>query len=165
MPQFEFANWPGQIAWVLITFAVLYGVLSRVFIPRVQGAINGRRDKIAGDMAEARRLRDAAETQAELARAQINEAKARAQRTAADAKSAASAEAIARQNALEVQLHERLAAAEARIRASRTEAMAQVQGIAEEAAAAVAEKLTGVAANSSEITQASKSVALDRASA
>ena len=71
MPQFELANWPGQIVWLLITFAVVYAALSRVFIPRMRHGIDTRRERIGKDMAEARRLRDAAEAQAELARLRV----------------------------------------------------------------------------------------------
>jgi F-type H+-transporting ATPase subunit b len=73
MPQFELALWPGQIFWLLITFAIFYLMMSKVFVPRIRSAVDARHERISGDMAEARRLRDEAEIQAEIARAQISE--------------------------------------------------------------------------------------------
>ena len=154
MPQFEFASWPGQILWLLITFAVVYAVLSRVFIPRMRHGIDRRRERIGEDMAEARRLRDEAEAQAEIARAQMAEARASAQRTSADAKANAAQEAAERQRVLQTELDARLGQAEGRIRAARDQAMGQVRGIAMETAAALADKLSGQPASTAEVEAA-----------
>jgi F-type H+-transporting ATPase subunit b len=143
MPQFEVANWPGQIFWLLITFAVVYGLLSRVFIPRMRHGIDARRERIGADMAEARRLRDEAEAQAEVARAQMAQARAEAQRTSTDAKAKAAREAAERQGVLQAELNARLAEAEGRIRGARDQAMGQVRGIAVDTAATLTAKLTG----------------------
>jgi len=159
MPQFELANWPGQIFWLLITFAVLYGVLSRVFIPRIRHAIDTRRGQIAGDMAEARRLRDEAEAQAEIADAQMAEGRLRAQHLAADAKAKSAADSANRQAALETELSGKLDEAETRIRASRDQAMSQVRGIASDTGAAITEKLSGKAVDARELDRAMLDVA------
>jgi F-type H+-transporting ATPase subunit b len=154
LPQLQFEHWPGQIVWLLVIFAVLYVLLAKVFLPRVGGALEDRDAKIAGDMAEARALRDQAEAEAKAAEAEMTEARAKAGRTAAEAKARSAAEASERQAALEAELGEKLAAAETRIRASRDKAMGQVRGIAADTAAAIAEKLTGVAASKAEIDKA-----------
>jgi F-type H+-transporting ATPase subunit b len=154
LPQLRYEYWPGQIVWLLIIFAVLYVLLSKVFLPKVGGTLEARDQRIAGDMAEARTLRDQAEGESRAAEAEMAEARARAAKTATDAKARAAAEAAERQGTLEAELHQRLATAEASIRASRDQAMSQVQTIAAEAAAAIAEKLTGSAASTAELDTA-----------
>ena len=154
MPQFDFATWPGQIAWALVIFAGLYLVMRGRFLPRLRATMEARQERIDGDMAEARNLRDQAEGQAEVARAEAAEGRARAQRTASDAKAAAAAEAAKRNAALEAKLSTRLAAAEDRIRAARDQAMGQVAGIASDTAAVLTEKLTGQAPSDGEIERA-----------
>ncbi len=154
MPQFDFATWPGQIAWLLIVFATLYLVMSRTLLPRVRGTLETRQGRIDGDMAEARRLRDEAQTQAAAVHAQMGEARVRAQRTAAEAKARSAAQAAARQAALEAELAVKLAQAEGRIRAGRDQAMGQVQGIAAETASAMAEKLSGRPTGAGEVGRA-----------
>jgi F-type H+-transporting ATPase subunit b len=156
MPQFEFATWPGQIVWALIIFGVLFVVMRSVFLPRIQGTLETRSGQIEGSMAEARRLRDEAEAQAEVARAETAEARGRAQRTAAEAKARAAAEAAQRNAALEAELGAKLSAAETRIRAARDQAMGQVGGIAADTAAALTEKLTGRAATGEELARAAE---------
>ena len=159
LPQLQFEYWPGQIVWLLIVFAVLYFLLSKVFLPNVRGTLETRRGKIAGDMEEARRLRDQAEAESRAAEAEMAEARARAQRTAAEAKAKSNAEAAQRQAALEAELGERLSVAEARIRTSRDQAMSQVRVIAADTAAAIAEKLTGKAPSPGEVVSALDAVA------
>ena len=159
MPQLDFAAWPGQIIWLLVVFAVLYVVLSRTLLPRVGATLQTRSERISGDMAEARRLRDEAEAEAEGVHAQMAEARARAQRTAAEAKAKSAAEAAVRQAALETELGGRLAEAETRIRATRDQAMGQVRGIAVDTAGVIAEKLIGRSPSSADLDQALDAVA------
>ncbi|MFZ0268602.1 hypothetical protein [Caulobacter sp.] len=151
LPQLQFEHWGGQIVWLLLIFAVLFAVLSKVLLPRVSSAIEERGAKIAGDIADARRLKDEAEVQARAAAAEVAEARAKAQKTAADAKAKASAEAAERQAKEEAALAEKLAAAEARIQASRDVAMGHVRTVASETAGAIVEKLTGKAASAAEL--------------
>jgi F-type H+-transporting ATPase subunit b len=151
LPQLQFEHWGGQIVWLLLIFAVLYVVLSKGLLPRVSGAIDERGAKIAGDIADARRLKDEAEVQARAAAAEVAEARAKAQKTAADAKAKASAEAAERQAKEEAVLAEKLSAAEARIQVARDEAMGHVRAVASETAGAIVEKLTGKAASAVEL--------------
>jgi F-type H+-transporting ATPase subunit b len=154
LPQFDVAQWPGQMVWVLITFAVLYVLFAKVFVPGVGGAIDAREDKIAGDIGEARRLRDAAVAQAEAATGEMTAARARAQKLAADAQGEAKAAAAARQAGEDAKLALALAAAETRIAAARAAAMAHVRAIAIEAAQAMITRLTGTAAGAGEVERA-----------
>ena len=154
LPQLDVAQWPGQIVWMLIIFTVLYILFAKVFVPRVGGTIDAREDKIAGDIGEARRLRDAAQATAAAAAGEIAEARARAQKVAADAQAEAKAAAAARQAQEDAKLRAGLEEAEARIAAARAAAMEHVRGIALDTAQAVITKLTGVPADAAEVERA-----------
>ncbi len=154
LPQFDLAYWPGQIIWALVIFGVLYFLFARVFVPRVGGAIEAREDKIAGDIGDARRLRDEAQAQAAAAAEEMTQARARAQKIASDAKAEAKAAATARQAEEDAKLGEVMGAAETRIAAARAEAMSHVRAIAADTAHAMIERLTGAAASPAEVEQA-----------
>ena len=143
MPQLDPTWWGGQIVWLALIFLVLYLVLANVLLPKLGKAIDEREGKISGDIADARRLKEEAETQAAAAAAELADARAKAQRTASDAKAKAAANAAERQSAEEAKLNARLATAEAEIRAARDQAMTNVSAIAVETAQAIVEKLTG----------------------
>jgi F-type H+-transporting ATPase subunit b len=154
LPQFEFGYWPGQIFWLLIVFVILYVILSKLFLPRVGGAIEARAAKIEDDLADARGARDEAERQSAEAAAELAQARARAQKTAAEAKAAAKAEADSRNAAEEAKLNIRLAEADAAIAAGRDRAMANVRTVAAETAEAIVEKLSGQAPSRAEVDAA-----------
>ena len=154
LPQFDFSWWGGEIVWMLVIFGILYLLFARVFVPRVGGAIAAREDKIGGDIGAARRLRDEAEAQSQAAAEELGQARARAQKLAADAKAAAGAETHQAQAAEEARLAQVLAEAEARIATARAEAMTHVRQIAAEAAEAIVERLTGEKAGAAEIERA-----------
>jgi F-type H+-transporting ATPase subunit b len=153
LPQFEFATWPGQIVWAVLIFVVLYFTLSGM-LKRLRGAIDQRGGTIAESLADARAIRDEAESQAKAAEAELAEARARAQRTAVEAKAKAKAETAAREAAEQKQLDARLAEAERGIRAARDQAMTNVRTIAADTAAAVVAKLTGDQPGSDEVEAA-----------
>lgn len=151
LPQFDFAQWPGQIAWFLIIFVVLLVLMRNVFVRRIGGAMDMREDKISGDIAEARRLKAEAEAQAAEAATETAKARAASQKVAIDARSKAQAEVAAVLAQEEAKLAEVAAVAETRINASRDAAMANVRSIAGETAQAIVGKLTGKVATSQEV--------------
>ena len=154
LPQFDFQWWPGQIAWFLVMFLAVVLFVRLFAAPRVGGAIDARADKISGDIADARRLKDEAEMQAAAAAAETAQARAAAQRVAAEARAKAQAEVSARLAEEEAKLAETSAVAEARIAKASDAAMANVASIASDAAGQIVAKLTGRAATPSELAAA-----------
>lgn len=159
LPQFEFEYWGGQIVWLLLIFAVLYTLMSRVFIPRLRRVRETRAETISSAVAEARRVQDEADAQAAAARSEIEQARTRARTVAAEAKAKANAEFAARQAEADARIAEDLAAAETRIRSLRDTAMASVGEIAVETAGAMVERLTGTSVPAADLRAAAKGAA------
>jgi len=154
LPQFDTAQWPGQIAWFLIIFVVLFVLMRQVFVPRIGGAMEMRGDKIAGDIDDARRFKDEAEDEAAEAAADTAKARARSHKLAQDARAKGQAEATARLAEEEAKIAKAADAADARIAAARDKAMSNVSTIASETAQAIVEKLTGKTATAAEVKSA-----------
>lgn len=134
----------SQIFWLIVTFAVLYFFVAFVFLPKIKAAVENRDGAIKADVAKAAELSAKADTSVKQFEAQIAEARARARDTASKAKAEADAKSAAQTAKVEADLNTRLAAAEARIAETRSKAMANVSAVAEGAAGAIAERLTGV---------------------
>jgi F-type H+-transporting ATPase subunit b len=156
LPQFDVAMWPGQMAWFLIFFVVVFVLMSRVFVPRIGGTIAEREGKITGDVAEARRLKEEADAQAAAAEAEMAQARGQAMKLALEARAKAQAEISAKLAEQEAKLADTGAAAEARINAARDAAMSHVGGIASDAARSIVLKLTGQAATAAELSAAGR---------
>lgn len=154
LPQFRVEYWGGQIVWLLGTFLILYLLLAKVFVPRLRRIQDTRAQTIADAVEQARKVQAEADAQATAAKAEIEDARGQARRLAADAKAKAQAEMTERQAAEDERLQAELEKAEARIRATRDQAMANVGAIAAETAEAIVAKLTGAAPSRAEVTAA-----------
>jgi F-type H+-transporting ATPase subunit b len=154
LPQFDLAQWPGQMVWMLIIFTFMFVMFARVFVPKVGGTIAEREDRVSGDFGAARKLKEEADALAQAAAAEMEQARAAAQKLAIDAKTQAKAEAAKREALEEAKLAEMLAKSEALLTEARDSAMGHVSGIAEETAGLIISKLTGSSATVDEIKSA-----------
>jgi F-type H+-transporting ATPase subunit b len=144
-PPFQKDTFASQLVWLAIFFIALYLIAAKLALPRVGSIIADRRKRISDDLAEAARMKDAADAAIATYEKALADARTRAQAIAAETRDKLNAEAEVQRRELENVLHGRLAAAEGTIAATKTAAMANVRGIAEEAAIAIVARLTGTA--------------------
>jgi F-type H+-transporting ATPase subunit b len=145
-PPFQKETFPSQLFWLAICFTALYLVVWRLALPRVAGIIESRQNRIADDLAVAGRFKsDADQAIADYEKA-LADARTRAQTIANETRDRLHAEAEKNRKVLEGRLNARLGEAEKSIAATKTAAMANVRGIAVDAAAAIVARLVGVSA-------------------
>lgn len=78
MPQLDFATFPNQIFWLIVTLVVIYFILVRVALPRIAGVLAERQGTITNDLAHAEELKQkAAEAEAAYEQA-LNDARTEA---------------------------------------------------------------------------------------
>lgn len=153
-PPFQARHFPSQLFWLALTFILLYVLMSRVALPRI-GAIFAERSKhIGDDIAAAQRLKERSDAAQAAYQKSLADARTRAQAIANERRAQQAAEADVTNKRLEAQLHERLAAAEQSIAATRTAAMSNVSAIAAETATAIVERLIGMAPSRDDVAAA-----------
>ena len=143
-PPFQTQNFPSQIVWLAFTFILLYVLMARIALPRIGSILAERSKRITDDIAAARALKEQSDAAHAAYEKALADARARAQSIAAGTREREAAAAEETNKRLEAQLHERLAAAEKSIAATRTAAMGNVGGIATATAGAIVERLIGV---------------------
>lgn len=143
-PPFDPSHFPSQLLWLAITFGVFYYLVSKLISPRLGGIIAAREGRIAGDLAEAKRMKEEADAAVAKYEQELAEARAKAQGIAREAGDAAKAEADAERHQLEADLAKKIADAEQSIAAIKGKAMAEVETVAEDTAAEIVGQLTGV---------------------
>jgi F-type H+-transporting ATPase subunit b len=153
-PPFEPSTFPSQLLWLAIAFGLLYYVMSRVIVPRFHGIVETREVTVARDLDAAAAAKRDAESAGEAYDTALAQAKSNAQAIASKTRDAMQAEADAKRKALEEDLAQRLAAAEAQITARKTEAMGNVRAIAEETAIAIVERISGSAPAADSVAKA-----------
>jgi F-type H+-transporting ATPase subunit b len=153
-PPFDSSTFPSQLLWLAITFGLLYYLMAKVAVPRIAGILEDRRDRIAGDLDMAEKLK--ADSEAALAGYEkaLAAARTRASTIAETARNEAKAAADARRTTIEADLNRKLAAAETRIGEIKQQALSQVGTIAGEATEAIVKSLIGADATKSEVTTA-----------
>jgi F-type H+-transporting ATPase subunit b len=144
-PPFAKETFASQLVWLAICFVALYLMISRIAVPRIGGIIEERSNRIEGDFAAAQRMKEESEAALAAYDKSLAEARNRAQALGAEIRNKLNAEAEANRKATEARLNAQLAEAEKQIAATKAAAMANVRGIAIDAAAAIVERLTGTA--------------------
>ena len=56
LPHLDYNTYSSQIFWLLLSFASLYLVVSRVILPRIRSTLQGRDQKISSDLDRANSL-------------------------------------------------------------------------------------------------------------
>ncbi len=153
-PPFDVSTFPSQLLWLVITFVLLYLLMSRVTLPRIGRILEERRDRIADDLDEGVKLKAESEAAQAAYEKALNEARARANTIAGETRAKLTAESDANRKALEAELNAKLEAAEARIETTKADAMGHVRGIAVDTAQAIVSSLIGSSPSSADVEKA-----------
>jgi len=157
-PPFDPTYFASQLFWFAISFVLLYVLLSRFVLPRIGGAIEERRDRIADNLDAAAEMKAQADETETAYEKELADARARAQSVAAEAKAEADKEIAEATREADAELDAKLAEGEARIREMREKALGEVRTIAAGAAAAAAEHLAGLEISEADAEKAVEAV-------
>jgi len=153
-PPFQSRHFPSQLLWLALTFILLYVLMARIALPRIGSIFAERSKRISEDLMAAQRSKEQSEAAGAAYEKALADARARAQSIANATRERQAAEAEETRKRLEGELHERLAAAEKSIGATRAAAMSNVSAIAGETASAIVERLIGKAPAPKDVTAA-----------
>jgi F-type H+-transporting ATPase subunit b len=154
LPQLDISTFASQLFWLLISFVILYVVISRVAAPKIGGVIQDRANRIKGDLetaAKAKRDSEAAIAGYDKA---LADARARGLKISNELRTTVQTEINAKNDVASKQLAADTAKREAGIASMRKSAMAKVGDVARESVADIVTKLTGEAANANDIDTA-----------
>ena len=144
-PPFQKETFASQLVSFAIAFALLYVIVSKFALPRVGGIIAARIGTIEGDLAEAQRLKNESDAALRAYETELATARANAVAIGSEIRDKLNKQADEERKHLEGRLAARLADAEKSIAATRASAMGNVRSIATDAAAAIVQRLSGVA--------------------
>jgi F-type H+-transporting ATPase subunit b len=144
-PPFQSQSFASQLVWLLIAFVLLYALMAKLALPKVGRVIENRQKHIADDVAEAGKLKQQSDEAVAAYEKALADARGRAQAIANETREKQAAEAEVARKKTEDALNAKLAQAEKTITATKQAAMSNVRAIAEDAAAAIVERLIGAA--------------------
>lgn len=154
-PAFRTETFAGQLLWLAISFGLLYYLMAKVALPRLQAVLEDRRARIAADLDAAAKAKAESEAAGVAYEDSLAKARATATALAKETHDRISQAGNEERKRLEAELASKLTSAETAIRSRTDEAMANVDSIARDAATAIVERLTGQAPSASAIAAAS----------
>ncbi|WP_040617977.1 F0F1 ATP synthase subunit B' [Roseovarius nubinhibens] len=145
MPQLC-GEWMGnQIFWLLLTLVVLYFVLSRVALPRIEAILAERQGTITNDLAAAEDLKVKAEEAEQAYQKALADARAEAQAIVAEAKAEIQADLDAATAKADAQIAAKAAEGEKKIAEIRETALDNVKAVAKDTAKEIVAAMGGKA--------------------
>ncbi|PZQ46667.1 MAG: ATP F0F1 synthase subunit B' [Rhodovulum sulfidophilum] len=154
MPQLDISTYPNMIFWLLVALVALYFILSRFALPRIAAVLAERNDAIANDLEEASLFKRRAEEAEAAYNAALATARSEAQKIAADTKAAINAELAQLMAKADAEIAAKSAESEGRIRAIQESATRSVEEVALETAQAIVEAFVPKAADAEAVSAA-----------
>ena len=146
----------SQLFWLAIVFGIIFFVIGRGMLPRIQSTVDAREKKIADDLERAQAARAKADETEAAWRARMDQARAEAARLSQEAKqeSAKATEAKVKKAADKIAL--KAEASSAKIREAVEAARAEIEAVAAEATEEMVQRLAGIRVDKAEVAAAVK---------
>ena len=144
-PPFDAHTFASQLIWLALAFILLYVLMAKWALPQVGRVIENRQKRIADDIAAAGALKKQSDDAVAAYEKALADARGRAQAIANETREKQAAAADAARKKIEDELNAKMAEADKAIAAAKEAAMANVRSVAEDAAAAIVQRLIGTA--------------------
>ena len=159
LPQLDISTWPSQLFWLVVLFTAGYILMAKFVTPRIGSVLEKRRAKLDEDLGKARSAsEDAARIRAEY-EADLDAARTAAAETAKQAAAEASKQAETSEAKVAKKLTEKVAKAEAKLAATRSEALTSLNNVAAEAAMAAVSQLADIQTTSAQASKTADKLA------
>lgn len=151
----------SQLFWLAITLGFIYFVIGRGMLPKIQSTVDQRDKRIADDLAAAERARaDADESEAAF-RLRMDESRAEAMVKIVAAKEEGTKATEAKIAKADAAIQAKMGKVEEKIRASRDEAIANIENVAAELAQDIAGKVAGLKVSREDAARAVKAALIN----
>jgi F-type H+-transporting ATPase subunit b len=159
MPQIEQLPYIffSQLFWLAVVFGIVFFGIGRGMLPKIQGTVDLREEKIAEDLERAQAARAAADETEAAWRGRMDAARAEAARLAQEAKQASARETEAKVKAAADKINLKVESSEAKIRDAVASARAEIEKVAAEASRDMVQRLTGIKVDPREAAAAVRS--------
>jgi len=152
MPQLNPEFWVSQIFWLIITFGILYVVLSKLILPKISDNLELRKSQILDNIEAADKQREESESKLAEYNEVISKSRTEAKNIFNQAREKALKNINLKREALDKQIDEEVKKVEEEINILRIEAPTKINRIAIETSSELIKKLIGAEVNNSSIS-------------
>ena len=152
MPQLNPEFWVSQIVWLVLTFGLLYIILSKLILPKISDNLETRKSQILENIETAEKQREESEKKLKEFENIILESKLEAKNYFNEARQKILDGINKKRIALEKDIDEEINAAEQEVNNLKTTSSEKIKNIAVETSSELIKQLIGEEANSSSIS-------------
>ena len=152
MPQLNPEFWVSQIFWLILTFGIMYLVLSKLILPKISNNLESRKSQILENIEAAEKQREDSESKLKEYEKIISKSKLEAKNIFNQAREKALKDINNKKEILDKQIDDEINKAEQEILAFRKNAPEKINKIAIETSSELIQKLIGTDVNSSSIS-------------
>ena len=152
MPQLNPEFWISQIFWLILAFGILYGVLSKIILPKISANLELRKSQIQENIEAAEKLREDSESKIKNFNDIISKSKSEAKNIFKEAKEKALKDINSKKETLDKQINEEIKKVEQEIDLLKKNAPEKINKIAIETSSELVKQLLGTEINNSSIS-------------
>ena len=152
MPQLNPEFWVSQIFWLILTFGILYIVLSKLILPKISNNLESRKSQILENIEAADKQRKSSDEKLKEYEEIVSKSKLEAKNIFNQAREKALKDINAKREILHKQIDEEIKKAEDEISKLRQSAPEKITKIAIETSSQLIQKLIGAEVNNSSIS-------------
>ena len=152
MPQLNPEFWVSQIFWLVITFGILYVVLSKLILPKISANLESRKSQISDNIEAADKQREESEKKLNEYDLIITKSKTEAKNIFNQAREKALKDINVKRDILDKQIEDEIKRVEDEINLLRKDAPLKINKIAIETSDELVQKLIGAEINNSSIS-------------
>jgi len=152
MPQLNPEFWISQIFWLILTFAILYLIVWKIFLPRIAYSIESRKSKIINDLNETQKLKENAEKKLNEYNEIIKNSKKEAKKIIDDNKKKLDADLEEKKKKFDDDIEKELLDTEKEIKYLKKTSIANINKIAEDISAEIIKQLIDSEVNRSNVS-------------
>jgi len=152
MPQLNPEFWVSQIVWLVLTFGILYIVLSKLILPKISDNLESRKSQILENIETAETQREESEKKLKEFEKIILDSKIEAKNHFNEVRQKTLEDINNKRSALEKDIDKEISTAEEEINNLKTNSNEKIKNIAVEISAELIKQLIGEEANNSSIS-------------
>jgi len=152
MPQLDPEFWASQVFWLILIFSILYLVIWKIFLPKINYSIENRKSRIVNDLDEAQKLKESAEKKLKEYNKIIENSKQEAKKIIEDERKKLDQDIENKKKDFNNQIGKEITAVEKEIKDLKKTSLSNISKIASETSAELMKKIINTEVNKSNVS-------------
>ena len=152
MPQLDPEFWASQVFWLILIFSILYLVIWKIFLPKINYSIENRKSRIVNDLDEAQKLKESAEKKLKEYNKIIENSKQEAKKIIEDERKKLDQDIDNKKKDFNNQIEKEITAVEKEIKDLKKTSLSNISKIASETSAELMKKIINTEVNKSNVS-------------